>query len=89
MTDKKREEEAPDENIYNKEEREDQLDDSEITPAEAGFMEGYEDTKWVECNACKKQIDLAHIVEREINGKMVSFCSLKCAETFEKRKAFD
>ena len=87
MADNRKDEESPDDNIYDKKDRQDQLDDNEITPAEAGFMEGYEDTKWVECDSCGKQVDLAKIVEREINGEMHSFCSKKCAEHFDESKA--
>ncbi len=79
--------EKEDENIYNKEDREEQLASDEITPAEAGFVEGYEDTKLVECNACGGKIDWEKVVEREINGTTYTFCSRKCAEHFEKRKA--
>ncbi len=85
----KKEEESPDENIYDKEDRQDQLDDDEITPAEAGFIEGYEDTKLVECNSCGKQFDFEKAVEREINGTMYTFCSKKCAGHFEKRQALE
>jgi len=85
----RKDEESPDENIYNKEDREDQLDDDEITPAEACFVEGYEDTKLVECNTCGKHIDPETVVEKEVNGKTFTFCSRKCADLFEKRKAFD
>ncbi len=86
---KKREEEIPDENIYNAEERQEQLDDDAIEPAEAGFMEGYEDTKAGVCNACGKQIDPENVVEKEVNGQVLTFCSEKCAEHYEKRKALE
>ena len=77
------------ENIYDKKQRDEQLEEDEITPAEAGFIEGYEDTKLIECNTCGKQFDFEKSVEREINGEIFTFCSKKCADNFEKRKAFD
>jgi hypothetical protein len=86
---KRKEEESPDDDIYNKEDREDQLDDDEISPAEAGFIEGYQDTKLVECNSCGKSLDFEKAVEREINGTTYTFCSKKCADHFEKRQAFE
>ncbi len=87
MPEKKEEEESPDENIYDEGQRQDQLDDSEITPAEAGFMEGYEDVKLVECASCGKKVDFEKIIERKIGEETYWFCSKKCAEHFEKRKA--
>ncbi len=87
MTEEKREEEIPDENIYDKEQREEQLDDNAIEPAEASFMEGYEDTKLIECNSCGKEFDFEKSVSKEINGITYTFCSKECAEHFEKRKA--
>jgi len=86
---KRKDEESPDENIYNKEDRESQLEDDAIKPGEAGFIEGYEDTKLVECNSCGKQFDFEEAVSKEVNGTTYTFCSKKCADSFEKRKAFD
>ena len=81
--------EKEEDDIYDKEEREGQLEEDEISPAEAGFVEGYEDEDIVECGACGGQIDWEKAVEREINGKTYMFCNKKCAESFEKRKARD
>jgi len=75
------------EDIYNKEDAEEQLAEDEITPAEAGFMEGHENSEEGICSTCGKQIDLEKIVEKEVNGKMFTFCSDKCADYFERRKA--
>jgi len=80
-------EEEETENIYDKKERAQQLEESEIDPAEASFMEGYEDTKLIECNSCHGQIDWEKVIEKEINGTTYTFCSKKCADHFEKRKA--
>ncbi len=76
--------EKEDENIYNKEDRKEQLEKDEIEPAEAAFMEGYEDTKLVNCNSCGKQLDYEKSVSREINGTNYTFCSQECADKFEK-----
>jgi len=81
--------EKEDGDIYNKEEREEEMEEDEISPGEAGFVEGYEDTEVVECKHCSNSLDLDKAVEKEINGKTYIFCSKKCAEMFEKRKAFD
>ena len=84
---KKMEVEKEDENIYDREQREAQLDEDAIEPGEAGFMEGYEDTKLVECNSCHGQIDWEKVIEKEINGTTYTFCSRKCADHFDKREA--
>jgi len=89
MAEKEEEEESDTENIYDKKDREEQLAEDEIEPGEAGFVEGYEDTKLIECNACGNQFDFEKSVSREINGTMYTFCSKKCADHFEKRQAFD
>jgi len=83
----RKEEESPDDDIYNKEDREDQLDDNEITPAEAGFMEGYENPKMVQCASCGNECDLEKAIEREIGGKTYWFCSKKCAQHFNEKQA--
>ncbi|MBN2067053.1 MAG: hypothetical protein JW744_01140 [Candidatus Diapherotrites archaeon] len=79
--------EKEDDDIYDKEDREQQLEDDEITPGEAGFVDGYEDTKLVECNSCGNKIDWEKVIEKEINGTVYTFCSRKCADSFERRKA--
>jgi len=81
------EKEEETENIYERKEREQQLEEDEIGPDEASFMEGYQDTKLIECNACHGQIDWSKVIEREINGTTYTFCSKKCADHFEKRQA--
>ena len=76
--------EKKDENIYNREEREEQLAEDEIEPAEAAFMEGYEDTKLVECNTCGKKFDFEKAIEKVVDGTTYTFCSKECADKFEK-----
>ena len=75
------------EDIYDKEDAEEQLAEDEITPAEAGFMQGHENLDEGVCNTCGKQIDPEKTVEKEVNGKIFTFCSDKCADFFERRKA--
>ena len=87
MAEKKREEEIPDEDIYDKEQREEQLDDDAIEPQEAGFMEGYQNPKLIQCGSCGKEVDLEKSIEKEINGETYWFCNEKCADHFEKRTA--
>ena len=78
-----------DDNIYSKEERKEQLEEDVINSTEAGFMEGYSDTKLIECNSCNKQFDFEKAIEKEINGTTYTFCSKKCADLFNKRKVHD
>lgn len=77
------------EDIYLPEGEEEQLEEDEITGEEANFMEGYGTPKLVECASCRKKVDFEKVVEKEINGTNYWFCSKKCADLFEKRKAFD
>ncbi len=84
---KRKDGESPDENIYDEGDRQDQLDDDEISPAEAGFVEGYQDVKEGVCNSCGKEIDPETVVEKEVGGKVLTFCCQRCADHFEKRKA--
>ena len=87
MEERGRELEKEEGDIYDREEREEQMEEDEISPGEAGFVEGYEDTEIEECGACKGELDWDKAVEKEIDGKTSIFCSKKCAENFEKRKA--
>lgn len=80
---------SEEENLYEKQGVEEQLEDGQITSAEAGFMEGYDSVKSVECASCKGRLDFSKVVEREINGTTYWFCSKKCADHFEKREALD
>lgn len=75
-----------DDDIYDEIEREEQLEEDEITPAEAGFVEGYEKLRFVKCKQCGKSIDVAKAFEIEVKGNDYLFCSEKCAVKFEKKK---
>lgn len=84
----RKEEESPSEDIYDEADRARQLDDSEISSAEAGFMEGYEQMRLVECAFCGKRVDFEKVIERKFNDKTFWFCSERCAEHFGKSNAF-
>lgn len=79
--------EKDEDDIYDEGKRDEQMEEDEISPGEAGFVEGYEDTEVVECKKCGGTFDFDKVVERVINGKHYQFCSKKCAENFDKRKA--
>jgi len=82
--------ETEDENIYDEKQREEELEEDEISPAEAGFMEGHEDLENVECGECGKQMNMDEkVIERKVGEKTLWFCSEKCAELFDKRKEHD
>ncbi len=73
-----------DEDVYEKEGREELEEDEEISPEEEGFMQGYEEgEKLAECAKCGK-ILVEDFVEKEMNGEIYRFCSDKCAESFRK-----
>ncbi len=67
---------------------EDLVEDGEITPEEAGFMQGYEqDDKSASCAYCKKIIlEPDEAIKREIDGETYLFCSESCYEHFKKEK---
>lgn len=82
IVDKKDRKGEEEEDIYEKEDDEKMLEDDEISPAEAGFMEGYsgEGKSMCTCDNCGKQIDPTDAIEREVAGKNRTFCSEECAE---------
>lgn len=76
-------EEESTKDIYEEKGVEKQLEDDEITSAEAGFMEGYDNPKLLQCHECKeKDFDLEHAIEKEVDGTIYVFCSEKCANNF-------
>ena len=64
------------------------VEDGEISPEEAGFMQGYhEDEKALSCAYCKKIIlDPDEAIKKEIDGETYLFCSDSCYEHFKKEK---
>lgn len=79
--------EKDEDDIYDESKREEQMEEDEISPGEAGFVEGYEDTEEGVCSTCGKDIDPEKVIEKEVNAKVFTFCSQKCADIFDKRKA--
>jgi hypothetical protein len=67
-------------NIYKKENIEQQIENDEIDPQEAGFMEGYVDQDLIKCSKCGKKlrekgIDLENCHEKEDSeGNLVLIC---------------
>ncbi|MFH1052917.1 MAG: hypothetical protein V1740_00730 [Candidatus Woesearchaeota archaeon] len=69
--------------VYSEEGTDSLVENDEISPEEAGFMEGEMDRgERSVCSHCSKVIgeDRGRIVEREINGKVHWFCCDDCAE---------
>lgn len=70
--------------VYNKESRDQQEEDAEITPEEEGFMKGYEGES-VNCATCGKVIvDKENVVQKEIEGEEKIFDSQHCADNYNK-----
>jgi hypothetical protein len=69
-----------DSDIYDEENIEEQLDAGEISPEEAGFMEGYDTPNLIKCKKCKKcgkeinALDLEKCKEEVIDGKTTWIC---------------
>lgn len=74
------------EDIYDETGREMLLEEDEIAPDEEGFMEGYEEEGSAVCKNCGDELNKeSQIIERQINNKIVRFCSEKCLKEFLKR----
>jgi len=68
--------------VYTKAGREDlKEDEDEIANWEEGFAEGAEGSESAHCENCDKTLGDrdATIIEREVKGKILLFCSEKCA----------
>jgi YHS domain-containing protein len=76
------------ETVYDEEGREKLVEDGEISPEEAGFMEGAEDDgeqgKCANCGAAL--MDAENTVETKIEGKTYWFCSSACVDEYKKKK---
>lgn len=73
------------EEIYSEEGREELVESDEIEPWEEGFMEGADsDGQQAKCRKCGKILTGTDLVEKEIKGELMWFCSDNCAEKFEK-----
>lgn len=72
------------EDVYNEEEREKMVEEDEVKPEEASFVEGFEDGgEGVKCAQCGEILG-DDFIEIKVKGKVYSFCSKKCAEKFRK-----
>ena len=74
------------EDIYSDEQREEQLEEDEISPAEAAFVEGYESPNMIQCKNCGKNSELEKMIEKKIDGETYWFCSKKCLERFDAKR---
>ena len=79
---KEMEEGEKEENVYSEEGREKLEEDAEISTWEEGYMEGAEHKgEQGMCAHCRKVLDQEKdtIVEKEIKGRVLWFCSDECA----------
>ena len=77
------EEGEKDEDVYSEEGREKLEEDDEIDDWEAGYMEGAEHKgEQAMCAHCRKVLRQGKdkIVEKEVKGRVLWFCSSECAE---------
>jgi hypothetical protein len=71
-----------DEDVYSEEGREKLEEDDELEPWEEGYMEGAEHKgEQGMCAHCRKVLDQEkdQIVEKEVKGRVLWFCSEECA----------
>ena len=72
--------------VYSKEGREELVDEGEIQPHEAAFMEGAEGLgNEGHCSNCKKMLKEDSTIEGEIDGDKHLFCSEECLEEYKKK----
>ncbi|MEM0360644.1 MAG: TRASH domain-containing protein [Candidatus Diapherotrites archaeon] len=70
---------APDDDF---EEEDTEEEDDEISPAEAGFLEGYDRGDTTECANCGEEIEKETAVKKKLKGKIRYFCCEECREEF-------
>jgi len=86
MTGKKPHDAEIDDDPYDKESVERMLEDDQLEPKEAGFMEGYQEPNLLKCPHCGKAVDPEHPYEvEELEGDYL-FCSEECGKKFNLRK---
>ncbi len=85
---KEMEEGEKEETVYDETGREKLVEDAEISPEEAGFMEGAEDDgEQGKCQNCGAALlDAEDTYETKIDGKAYWFCSEHCLQKFEEKK---
>lgn len=76
-----------DESIYSDEAREQMVEDDQIEPFEEGFMMGADiDGQHAKCRRCGRLlISPKNVIEREVEGEKIRFCSNYCADKFEQQ----
>ncbi len=75
------------ETVYDETGREKLVEDGEISPDEAGFMEGAEDDgEQGKCANCGAALLDDSLVETKIEGKTFWFCSAHCLEKYKEKK---
>jgi hypothetical protein len=79
-------EEAGEEEVYSSEGREKLVEEDEMSPWEAAFMEGAEgEGQNAKCRTCGKMLDREHaVIEKVIEGELYKFCSDECVEKHER-----
>ena len=85
MTEEENKEELPEdlkeEDVYDKDSREEMVDNDEMSPKEAAFMEGAEgDGQKGKCRNCGKALLNYDTIEKEIKDEVCWFCSDDCLE---------
>jgi len=63
-------------------EEEAMLEDDEMTPAEAAFLEGYERGETVDCENCGAECEKETATKKKIKGETHYFCSEDCVEEY-------
>ena len=77
------EEGKSEEDVYTEKGREELMENDEISDAEEGFVQGFEEEeKLVECANCKKILVTEDFVEKKIDEGIIRFCSDECAEEY-------
>lgn len=73
--------------IESDETAEELVENDEISPGEAGFVEGYADLKEAKvCKNCGKELDLEKAVTKKIGEKEILFCSQECADSYNQKE---
>ncbi|MDO8428118.1 MAG: hypothetical protein Q7S92_02800 [Candidatus Diapherotrites archaeon] len=81
-----KEDKESDTDVYSEKTDERLLDEDEMNPGDAGFLEGYAEPKLIQCrNKCDENVDVENPVVRDIKGKEHYFCSEECANEFARK----
>ena len=82
MTD---DEEIEEPDVYESEGRENLVEDDEMSAEEEGFLQGAEGLgQDAKCRKCGKVLmEAKDVIEKEINGEMMRFCSDECEQQYE------